>query len=57
MQDTKDPRAFTIVERYLHESSQKYARHECVPSQNVVSTNVTTGTTSRTHTGRPSTST
>lgn len=24
MQDTKDPRAFTIVERYLHESSQKY---------------------------------
>lgn len=27
MQDTKDPRAFTIVERYLHESSQKYAVH------------------------------
>ncbi|KEQ90840.1 hypothetical protein AUEXF2481DRAFT_53615, partial [Aureobasidium subglaciale EXF-2481] len=24
MQDTKDPRAFTIVERYEHESSQKY---------------------------------
>ncbi|THW03231.1 hypothetical protein D6D26_03661 [Aureobasidium pullulans] len=24
MQDTKDPRAFTIVERYAHESSQKY---------------------------------
>lgn len=24
MQDTKDPRSFTIVERYAHESSQKY---------------------------------
>ncbi|KAK4503545.1 hypothetical protein PRZ48_004460 [Zasmidium cellare] len=24
MQDHKDPRAFTIVERYAHESSQKY---------------------------------
>ncbi|KAK6433499.1 hypothetical protein LTR95_010322 [Oleoguttula sp. CCFEE 5521] len=24
MQHEKDPRAFTIVERYLHESSQKY---------------------------------
>lgn len=24
MQDHKDPQAFTIVERYAHESSQKY---------------------------------
>ena len=24
MQDTKDPRAFTIVERYANEGSQKY---------------------------------
>lgn len=28
MQDHKDPRAFTIVERYAHESSQK-----CVQSR------------------------
>lgn len=26
MQDHKDPRAFTIVERYAHESSQKASR-------------------------------
>ena len=25
MQDHKDPQAFTIVERYAHESSQKWA--------------------------------
>jgi quinol monooxygenase YgiN len=47
MQDTKDPRAFTIVERYAHESVSLFQSQQCIPIETRVSIIATTDTKSK----------